>query len=238
MAWARAKLRGKLVYARVDEDGRWAADGGRVEIRYKPSDGRLYRAAARNLEVVDGAVLPDDTCAPAEEVTRARRAPANRPAGAPTRAADEAMTASTSTVAYTDGACSGNPGPAGLGVVVIDPGRCVERSEYLGHSTNNVAELTAVLRALEEIAADGEAVIYTDSRYAIGVLQQGWKARANQALVARVRDALQCHRRVRLVHVKGHAGIPLNERADELARAAIDRRGDERTERGPSESDA
>jgi ribonuclease HI len=62
--------------------------------------------------------------------------------------------------------------------------------------------------------------VHTDSQYAIGVLQKGWKAKANQELVARVRAVLAT-RDVRLVYVPGHSGVPLNERADELARESI-----------------
>jgi len=76
---------------------------------------------------------------------------------------------------------------------------------------------------------DGPAVIHTDSQYAIGVLTKGWKAKANAALITDIRDMLKERRGVRFVYVRGHAGIPLNERADELARRAISS-GQTRTE--------
>lgn len=96
-----------------------------------------------------------------------------------------------------------------------------EGFEYLGRSTNNVAELTAVLRGAECIPADAEsAEVVTDSKYAIGVLTKGWKAKANQDLILRIRRVLD-GRRIRLVYVPGHAGVPMNERADELAREAV-----------------
>ena len=81
-------------------------------------------------------------------------------------------------IAFTDGACSGNPGPAGAGFVVIEPGGKIhEGFEYLGEATNNVAELTAVLRGLQGVPDVGAPVrVHTDSGYAIGVLQKGWKA--------------------------------------------------------------
>src|SRR5205814_508608 len=66
---------------------------------------------------------------------------------------------------WTDGACEGNPGPAGLGVVIIDGGEHRELSEYLGQGTNNIAELTAILRGLESIADRKRPVIvYSDSQ--------------------------------------------------------------------------
>jgi len=218
MPWVRAKLRGQLIYARSDATGNLLAEGGRVEIRYKPNDGRMYRAAPGNLKVQPGDVLPDDACGPAEAVQKGKKTAkkkASKKAAAPAPVPDGAI------VAYTDGACSGNPGPAGLGVVVIHEGQRIERWEYLGKGTNNIAELTAILRALEEIPTGSPCVVHTDSQYAIGVLQKGWKAKKNKELIANLRAELAGHD-CRLVYVKGHAGIPLNERADELARLAVE----------------
>jgi ribonuclease HI len=110
-------------------------------------------------------------------------------------------------------------------VVIAPGGKIHEGYEYLGSSTNNVAELTAVLRGIESIPRDAESVaIHTDSKYAIGVLSLGWKAKANTDLIHRTRTAL-VGRNVRFVYVPGHAGVPMNERADELAREAIRRAG-------------
>ncbi len=216
MPWKEAVLRGQRVLARVRADGSLAEERGRVEIRYKPNDGRAYRASARNLLVEGDAVLqPDDVCAPAGEGSRGA---ATSNAARPTSPAVPA----DAWIAYTDGACSGNPGPAGSGVVLVAPGgKMHEGLEYLGEATNNVAELTAILRALEWIPSDARAIIvHTDSQYAIGVLQKGWKAKANGELVARAKQVVQT-RGARLVYVPGHQGVPLNERADELAREAI-----------------
>jgi ribonuclease HI len=131
-------------------------------------------------------------------------------------------------IAYTDGACSGNPGPAGSGVVLISPkGKMHEGFEYLGTATNNVAELTAILKAVEWLPPSACAVVvHTDSQYAIGVIQKGWKPKVNQELVRRTKEAVEA-RGARLVYVPGHSGVPLNERADELAREAIVQRRSE-----------
>jgi ribonuclease HI len=216
MPWIEATLRGQRVLARATADGTLVDEGGRVEVRYKPNDGRAYRASARNLEIAPGApVLPEETCGPVGASAESPRKAAPAVHAAPANA----------WVAYTDGACSGNPGPAGSGVVLVAPGGKVhEGFEYLGEATNNVAELTGILRALEWIPGDAPAiVVHTDSQYAIGVLSKGWKAKANGELVARAKKVVQ-QRGARLVYVPGHAGVPLNERADELAREAVSSR--------------
>lgn len=217
MAWVEAMLKGQRVFARAGADGSLAVEDGRVEVRYKANDGRAYRAAARNLEVIAGSkVLPDETCSAA----------AAAPSAAQRSAAADATSAEAGAwVAYTDGACSGNPGPAGAGVVAVSPdGKSHELVEYLGEATNNVAELTAILRALEWIPASAGAVIVrTDSQYAIGVLQKGWKAKVDQELVGRAKEVVRA-RHARLVYVPGHQGVALNERADQLAREAVQTR--------------
>jgi ribonuclease HI len=220
MPWVRAELRGQRVFARADDRGALLAERGRVEIRYRAEDGKPYRAAARNLTVVDATPLPDDTCAAAGDVDKkARQGATGGSAPATGPESGEAV------IVYTDGACSGNPGPAGLGVVVQRAEETIERYEFLGTATNNIAELTAVLRALDEVSRDEAALIHTDSQYAIGVAQKGWKAKANTELVAELRRALGAHGRSQLRYVRGHAGIVLNERADALARRAIEERG-------------
>ncbi|HRG99601.1 MAG TPA: ribonuclease H [Polyangiaceae bacterium] len=224
MPWVVAELRGQRVFARCAEDGALVSAGGRVEIRYKPTDGRAYQAAAGNLAVVTPVkVLPDDHCAPADAAPRTKEE--KKTAAAKKATTSAAALPADAFVAYTDGACSGNPGPAGLGVVVTSPdGERHEASEYLGAATNNIAELTAILRALEAVAPERALVVHTDSQYAIGVLTKGWKAKANVELVAKTVALVKGRRGLRLVYVPGHAGVPLNERADELARLAVSTR--------------
>ncbi|MDI3290549.1 ribonuclease H [Polyangium sp. 15x6] len=238
MPWVRALLRGQKVYAKADEAGRLVSDGGRVEVRYKPNDGRKYGAREDNLKVVPGEILPDDACGPAEAVekkegeakgatksaaTSRAKATTSEERKAAAKAAHDAAPplAEGQLVAYADGACTGNPGPAGLGVVVVDGDRRIEISEYLGNGTNNIAELTAILRAVGAVEDTGKPLLVrTDSQYAIGVLQKGWKAKANTELVAEVKDVLK-RNKTRLEYVPGHSGVALNERADELAREAV-----------------
>lgn len=223
MPWVRATLRGQSVYAKAKPDGTLLVERGRVGICYKPRDGRLYMARPQNLTIVDPTLLPDEFCGsplPVKPKTQKKASPSRTKAS---KAIPEAPTTSEdgSVIAYADGACTGNPGPAGLGVIVIDGDTEIEISEGLGIATNNIAELTAIERALEAVPDPSRPlVIYTDSKYSIGVLSLGWKAKANVELITRLRAHLE-RRPARFVHVPGHSGIPLNERADELAREGV-----------------
>ena len=127
--------------------------------------------------------------------------------------------------AYTDGACSGNPGPGGVGVVLLCAKHRKEISRPLGDSTNNRAEIQAVIDALRCLhrPEKTELTLYTDSQLVCGLLTQGWKAKANQDLVAEMRQLAQKCASFQAVKVKGHNGDPLNERADQLARAGLTR---------------
>lgn len=227
------------MYARCDMAGDLIAEGGRVEIRYKPNDGRAYRAGTRNLTPAGEQILPDDHCGAAEAAPKKSDAKAAKKSGGKARKKSSKPAGPAPTkpqpgeaLAYCDGACSGNPGPAASGALIIDSesdgsGRH-ELSEYLGRGTNNIAELTAILRVAEQHKAVGDVSrplhIYTDSSYSIGVLSKGWKAKANKELIAECKEALAALPSVHLHYVKGHAGIILNERADQLAVEARDAR--------------
>jgi ribonuclease HI len=209
------RLRDADVWARVDGSGVLIKDAdGRVEIVYKPADGaKVYRAGARNLTALPGTPL---------EFAAGERAPEK---DAKAKAAAIPAAPENAIHVWTDGACTGNPGPAGLGVVIIDGGKHRELSEYLGEGTNNIAELMAILRGLEEVPDKTRPVIvYSDSAYSIGLLTQNWKAKANTELVTKLRALTKQFGDLRFVKVAGHAGIALNERVDELARNAVVRR--------------
>ncbi|MFW2387622.1 MAG: ribonuclease HI [Polyangiales bacterium] len=219
------RLRNSEVFARCDESGELVANGGRVEVRYKPNDGRAYFAGASNLKPSSkgSQVEPDSFCGPGEAVQKATKAKK--------KGADASLTAAPEkplgdeVLVYADGACSGNPGPAGVGAVALWAGEKRELSEYIGQATNNIAELTGILRAAELASELGRPLrLYTDSKYSIGVLTQGWKAKANKELIAKVRAVLEAHPDAKLFHVRGHQGIRLNEEADELAVRAVQRK--------------
>jgi len=219
MPWIRRTLRDKVVYVKTTNTGQIdAGRDGRVDIRYQPSlSAKKYRAAVRNLEETGN---PEDNEPIELEGSTDGGDGGNGGIGTKGPLPGDAI------VIYTDGACTGNPGPAGLGVVIIDGNDRKELSEYLGSGTNNIAELTAIERALEAVwpKLERTVVIHSDSSYSIGLMTKGWKAKANTELVGRMRELARGFADLRFVKVKGHAGIPENERCDELARESITRR--------------
>ncbi len=134
---------------------------------------------------------------------------------------------------YTDGACSGNPGPGGWGCVLLYNGHRKELSGGERQTTNNRMELLAVVRALEALKRSCSVTVHTDSTYVMkGITEwiDNWKARGwktsdkkpvkNVDLWQELERALFPHK-VDWKWVRGHSGIAENERADELARQAI-----------------
>ena len=130
---------------------------------------------------------------------------------------------------YTDGAASGNPGPGGLGVVMIFGNLRKEISEGYRLTTNNRMELMAVIRGLEAIRWDqAEVIVFTDSKYVSEAINQGWlfgwekknfKNKKNPDLWKLLLPLYRKHK-VEFRWVKGHAGNIENNRCDELAVAA------------------
>lgn len=139
----------------------------------------------------------------------------------------------SSHIVFTDGACKGNPGPGGWGVVILTHGASIlEIGGSYPQTTNNEMELCAVVRALEEIShAPGKVYLYTDSQYVTKGVQQwlpgwvrsGWIKKDgekvnHQALWLQILNLLKERKEeVHFIHVMGHVGIQGNERADVIA---------------------
>lgn len=223
MSWTKAEFKDSEVWAECDASGRLKAVGGKVKIAYQPRARKLYSTFADRLKVLDPTQLEEWEAAPSKPASSAgkKKADSSILGGIPADLGDLAHLH-----LWSDGACSGNPGPAGAGTVLIDGDSVREWSTWLGTGTNNIAELTGILQGLEALPR-GTArtlVVHTDSQYCIGVLAKRWKAKANNELVETTRAALKPLPKVVWHWVRGHEGVALNERCDELARQAIVRR--------------
>lgn len=241
--WRKARFKDQTVYGRVDDDGEPLVEGGKVAIRYRTSTGakvyatrpeRLTWDLSADVRTLDDGVSAD--AAPAKGKASGRGSGFGK---AGTRSKAQAAAArshattllaslpETTIVAFTDGACRGNPGPAGSGALVRWPdGRTTESSRSLGRATNNVAELTAIALVLDvlddaAVAAEQAVALLSDSDYANGVLVRGWKAKANRELITTLRDRLTARPGVTLHWVAGHVGTEGNERADQLANEGV-----------------
>ena len=138
----------------------------------------------------------------------------------------------TKVVIYTDGACSGNPGPGGWAAVLISGEHKKEISGGSKQTTNNIMELTAILESLKALKSECEVELYSDSAYCVnafnqnwiyGWIKKGWKTAdgsevKNKEIWQEIYDLTKKHK-VNFNKVKGHSNVELNNRCDELARA-------------------
>ena len=231
MKWIKADFKGTEVWAEVDEANKPVVAGGRRAIRYKDTPGsKVYNGTASAIRDLGGEakeIAAPEPEAPSFGKAGTRSAAQTVAAATDARSRIDALPPGTVLV-FTDGACMGNPGPAGSGAVVrISSDRVVERSRALGEGTNNIAELTAIGMAMEILREEGvprdaPIALFTDSSYAIGVLAKGWKAKANVGLIAALKRELVQWERMKLHWVAGHAGVKENERADVLAGLGVE----------------
>ncbi|MBM2810438.1 MAG: RNase [Chloroflexi bacterium] len=143
------------------------------------------------------------------------------------------MTDTKQVAIYTDGACIGNPGPGGYGVVLLFNGRRKELSNGFRRTTNNRMELLAVIEGLRSLKEPCDVTLFSDSQYVVNGMTKGWAKKwekSNWTLASGARALNQdlweqllrlCeHHHVKFNWVRGHAGNRENERADKLALAA------------------
>ena len=216
--WKRMRFKRNKVWMAVDDQQRPLLEHGKALIKFQLDQPHEYWVHPSNIKSLTS---PDNGL---ESGRRAQRQPAFSPKAAspphPNITPEECRNA---VCVFTDGACSGNPGPAGIGVVLSYKGHQKEISRHIGMATNNIAELEAIRAGLMAVKDRKlPVIVFTDSGYAYGLLSRGWKAKLNRDLVEAIRALAGSFCNLRFVKVKGHAGHPENERADRLAVAALE----------------
>ena len=139
-------------------------------------------------------------------------------------------------IIYTDGACSGNPGPGGWGAILMYKGAKKEISGGCKETTNNIMEITAVVEALKCLKIESDVQVYSDSAYTVNAFNQGWiynwmkngwktsgKDPVKNKELWQELYALTKKHKVEFIKVKGHADNEFNNRCDEMARDAINK---------------
>ena len=216
--WMRMRFKQNKVWVAVGPDGKILVNNGKALIKYQKDQDYEYRVRETDL-------LPLDAV-PGEAAAKTRRKPKDvrKPVNPSINLSDPQDP--NCICIYADGASSGNPGPSGIGVLLRYREHEKEISRNIGLGTNNIAELEAIRAGLLEVKnPDLPVKVYTDSGYAHGLLVLGWKARKNTELVSDIRTLMKRFKSLKIIKVRGHAGIEGNERADKLATSAILQKG-------------
>ncbi|MCK5695712.1 MAG: ribonuclease HI [Desulfobacula sp.] len=216
-SWKRMSFKGNKVWVATEANGNLLVEKAKVLIKYNLKQDYEYRVKPESLN-------PEDQAVPARK--KPEKKPGKKPDKKPDRSSKkpdiEASLPDNCIKIYTDGASSGNPGPSGIGILFIYEENKKKISRYIGKATNNIAELTAIKVALEELKrVDLPVRIFSDSSYAIGLLTKNWKPKKNQELVNEIRALICKFFDLAFIKVKGHSGIKENEIADFLATSAI-----------------
>ena len=248
--WKRMSFKGNKVWAAMGPDGDFLVKNNKILIKYnlnqdyeylikrdnlKPesyavpakkkktgSDKKLRdKKAGHDSEKTSDTNLTYDTCSRKDDISISNKGTFSEEIQNNTTFHNIPGSENT-IIIYTDGASSGNPGPAGIGAVLVFNGKKKEISEFIGTATNNIAELTAIEKALEKLKRKDLPVrLFTDSTYCAGLLSKGWRPKKNIDLINRIKNLIHEFKDFKIIKVKGHAGIELNERADVLATSAI-----------------
>ncbi|MGB2689870.1 MAG: ribonuclease H [Desulfobacterales bacterium] len=218
--WKRMVFKKNKVWLATDQDQKPVTKNGKVLIRYQLDQDYEYWVLSKNINPIDSLQRKEKT-KKGEKSTQKSSKQKDTKTKSDTKFLIETSCDDAINI-YTDGASSGNPGPSGIGVVMRFSNHEKEISRYIGITTNNMAELEAIRSGLMAVKNSNLPVrVFTDSRYAYGVLTQGWKAKKNQDIIESIKKILSKFNDLKFIKIKGHAGIEGNERADFLATSAI-----------------
>ena len=207
--WERMSFKGNKVWVAFTRDGLLLENKDKVLIKYNLTQDYEYWIKKESLEPLDQAVPAGGKTSPHSSKS-------------PKKGNHQENLPKDCIHIYTDGASSGNPGPSGIGALLIYHENQKQISQSIGIATNNIAELSAIKIAISHLKRyDLPVRIFSDSSYAIGVLTKESQPQANKKLVLEIRHLIQNFKEIKFIKVKGHAGIKENEVADFLATSAI-----------------
>ncbi len=213
--WQRMQFKRNKVWLMVDANGNPIVRENKVLIKYNLNQDYEYWVHEKSVADIDPKQLKRKF--PGKKKPRHRKKTSSQAASIHAAARQQ-----DAVVIFTDGASSGNPGPAGIGVVMRHGEHEKEISKAIGKATNNIAELEAIRIGLAALKNTHLPVrVFTDSAYALGVLSLGWKAKKNIALIRSVKKLMDQLDDIELIKVPAHSGIADNERADTLAVAGV-----------------
>lgn len=218
MSWVRKKFKKCKVYVLVDEKEHILLNkNGFAQIKYSnKEDEKIYNASKEEIVEISSESITKTNNNVRQKKISPKKTSSKSTTNKPT------VSSSNEIIIYTDGACTGNPGPAGIGILLISGKHQKEISEYIGEATNNIAELKAIKKSLEILKTKTSPItIYTDSQYSLSVLNGAYKAKKNKELIKSIQELLTTFTQVQILKVLGHSGVWGNEKADDLATSAI-----------------
>lgn len=217
-SWKRMSFKGNKVWVATDAKKNLMVEKGMVLIKYNLKQDYEYRVKPESLNHEDLAVPARKKSVSSKSALKPRANKLSKNHGMKTDLPDNCIKI------FTDGASSGNPGPSGIGILLIYGENKKEISKYIGKATNNIAELTAIKTALEELKRNDLPIrIFSDSSYSIGLLTKNWEPKKNQELVFEIKALMNKFSDLAFIKVRGHSGIKENEVADFLATSAIEK---------------
>jgi ribonuclease HI len=211
--WKRMLFKAGKVYAQVSSNGSLIEKNGVIKIKYQLNQKNEYSVRASALQEITEDELKKlkNQREQKKNLTTVKYHPCE-----PKQHFDN-----NTIFVFTDGACTGNPGPAGIGVFFQYLDHTKEISRFIGPGTNNIAELTAIKVALQEIKDHTLPIaLFTDSSYCYGLLTGSYKAKKNRDLVEEIKKNMRRFPLLKLFKVEGHRGVEGNEKANFLAQQA------------------